>query len=67
MVRINPPTKIKQIQFLGSPFQGKQAQELKERVKAQKESQQKVLSPKEPSPQAEEWEVLVCLPQEDQK
>jgi len=40
-MEINPPTKIKSIQFLGSPFQGKAAQELRERIKREKESELK--------------------------
>jgi len=45
-MEINPPTKIKRIQFLGSPFQGKAAQELRERIKREKESELKQLEKK---------------------
>lgn len=53
-MEINSLSKIKRIQFLGSPFRGKHVQELKERVKQQQQEEG-------------EWEVLVRLPQEDQK
>ena len=49
-MQINPKSEVKRVQFLNSPFQGKGAQELKERVKAQKESQPKAPSqPEQPS------------------
>lgn len=31
-MKINPPTEIKAVQFLGSPFRGKKAEELKEKA-----------------------------------